>query len=46
VLPLEMDCRMDDFGIITRTDRLQSPAVSVMVDAIRTAAREVYGVGA
>ncbi|WP_126284086.1 LysR family transcriptional regulator [Burkholderia stagnalis] len=44
LLPLEMDCRMDDFGIITRTDRLYSPAASVMVDAIRVAAREVYGV--
>ncbi|MGU7769947.1 LysR substrate-binding domain-containing protein [Burkholderia sp. MR1-5-21] len=43
LLPLEMDCRMDDFGIITRTDRLHSPAASVMVDAIRAAAREVYG---
>ncbi|MGZ2746260.1 LysR substrate-binding domain-containing protein [Burkholderia stagnalis] len=44
MLPLEMDCRMDDFGLITRTDRLYSPAVSVMVDALRAAAREVYGV--
>ncbi|KVA28539.1 LysR family transcriptional regulator [Burkholderia cepacia] len=44
MLPLEMDCRMDDFGIITRTDRLHSPAVAVMADAIRGAAREVYGV--
>ncbi|MBN3793094.1 LysR substrate-binding domain-containing protein, partial [Burkholderia sp. Ac-20353] len=43
-LPLEMDCRMDDFGLITRTDRLYSPAVSVMVDALRTAARDVYDV--
>jgi DNA-binding transcriptional LysR family regulator len=44
VLPIEMDCRMDDFGIITRTGRLYSPAASVMVDAIRAAARHVYGV--
>ncbi|MXN76276.1 LysR family transcriptional regulator [Burkholderia sp. 4701] len=44
MLPLEMDCRMDDFGLITRTDRLYSPAAAVMVDAIRVAAREVYGV--
>ncbi|RQS13075.1 LysR family transcriptional regulator [Burkholderia sp. Bp9002] len=44
MLPLEMDCRMDDFGLITRTDRLYSPAASVMVDAIRVAAREVYGI--
>ncbi|TCW82782.1 LysR family transcriptional regulator [Burkholderia sp. SRS-46] len=44
MLPLEMDCRMDDFGLITRTDRLYSPAAAVMADAIRAAAREVYGV--
>ncbi|KVG79107.1 LysR substrate-binding domain-containing protein [Burkholderia ubonensis] len=46
MLPLEMDCRMDDFGLITRTDRLYSPAATVMVDALRAAAREVYGGGA
>ncbi|KVR26335.1 LysR family transcriptional regulator [Burkholderia ubonensis] len=46
MLPLEMDCRMDDFGLITRTDRLYSPAATVMVDALRTVAREVYGEGA
>ncbi|KVV38369.1 LysR substrate-binding domain-containing protein [Burkholderia ubonensis] len=45
MLPLEMDCRMDDFGLITRTDRLYSPAATVMVDALRAVAREVYGVG-
>lgn len=44
LLPLEMDCRMDDFGLITRTGQLYSPAASVMVDAIQVAAREVYGV--
>ncbi|KVQ93852.1 LysR substrate-binding domain-containing protein [Burkholderia ubonensis] len=46
MLPLEMDCRMDDFGLITRTDRLYSPAATVMVDALRAVAREVYGGGA
>ncbi|PCE30013.1 LysR substrate-binding domain-containing protein [Burkholderia ubonensis] len=45
MLPLEMDCRMDDFGLITRTDRLYSPAATVMVDALRVVAREVYGAG-
>ncbi|KVT50654.1 LysR substrate-binding domain-containing protein [Burkholderia ubonensis] len=45
MLPLEMDCRMDDFGLITRTDRLYSPAATVMVDALRAVARAVYGVG-
>ncbi|KWD91008.1 LysR substrate-binding domain-containing protein [Burkholderia ubonensis] len=46
MLPLEMDCRMDDFGLITRTDRLYSPAATVMIDALRAVAREVYGGGA
>ncbi|KWK78156.1 LysR substrate-binding domain-containing protein [Burkholderia ubonensis] len=46
MLPLAMDCRMDDFGLITRTDRLYSPAATVMVDALRAVAREVYGGGA
>ncbi|KVD67799.1 LysR substrate-binding domain-containing protein [Burkholderia ubonensis] len=46
MLPLEMDCRMDDFGLITRTDRLYSPAATVMADALRAVAREVYGGGA
>ncbi|PAJ79061.1 LysR substrate-binding domain-containing protein [Burkholderia ubonensis] len=46
MLPLEMDCRMDDFGLITRTDRLYSPAATVMVDALRAVAREVYSGGA
>ncbi|AGK49982.1 MULTISPECIES: LysR substrate-binding domain-containing protein [Burkholderia] len=46
MLPLEMDCRMDDFGIITRTDKVYAPAASVTIDAIRDAAREIYGVAA
>ncbi len=43
MLPLPMDCRMDDFGIVTRADRLLSPATEVMVDALRASARDVYG---
>ncbi|MFD1559346.1 LysR substrate-binding domain-containing protein [Paraburkholderia silviterrae] len=45
VLPLPMDCQMDDFGIITRADRLLSPAASVMIDALRAVSAEIYGVG-
>lgn len=43
ILPLQMNCQMDDFGIITRADRLLSPAAGVMVDALRAASREAYG---
>ncbi|WP_250474593.1 LysR substrate-binding domain-containing protein [Caballeronia sp. GAFFF1] len=42
VLPLPMECQMDDFGIVTRADRLFAPATSVMVDALRATAAEVY----
>ncbi|TDV15586.1 LysR substrate-binding domain-containing protein [Paraburkholderia caballeronis] len=42
MLPLPMDCRMDDFGLITRADRLLSPAATVMIDALRAASRDAY----
>jgi DNA-binding transcriptional LysR family regulator len=44
VLPIELPCRMDAFGVITRTDRPLSPAAGVMLQALKTAAAEVYGV--
>jgi DNA-binding transcriptional LysR family regulator len=43
VLPIELPCRMDAFGLITRTDRPLSPAAKVMLAALKTAAAEVYG---
>ncbi|MDB5895233.1 MAG: transcriptional regulator, LysR family [Rhodoferax sp.] len=45
VLPLEMPCHMDAFGLITRTDRLLSPGAKVMVDALKAASLAVYGKG-
>lgn len=44
ILPLEVPCHMDDYGLITRTDRLLSPAAERMVEALRGAAYERYGV--
>jgi DNA-binding transcriptional LysR family regulator len=44
VLPIDLPCRMDTFGIITRSDRPLSPASRVMLAALKTAASEVYGV--
>ena len=35
LLPLDMPCHMDAFGIITRTDRLLSPAAKVMMQALK-----------
>jgi hypothetical protein len=34
---------MDAFGIITRQTQLLSPAATVMLNALRDAAAEVYG---
>ena len=42
LLPLEMPCHMDNFGLITRTDRLLSPAAKVMLRALQTASLPVY----
>ncbi len=43
VLPLEMPCHMDAFGIITRTDQLPSPAAKVMMRALKAACLTIYG---
>jgi DNA-binding transcriptional LysR family regulator len=43
VLPIALPCKMDAFGLITRTDRLLSPAAKVMLQAVRNAAVSVYG---
>jgi DNA-binding transcriptional LysR family regulator len=44
ILPIELPCKMDAFGMITRTDRLLAPAAKVMLRALKTAAVDVYGV--
>ncbi|WP_295549983.1 LysR family transcriptional regulator [uncultured Pseudacidovorax sp.] len=43
ILPLDMPCHMDDFGLITRTDRQLSPGATLLMQALRTACRPVYG---
>lgn len=43
VLPIDLPCHMDDFGIITRTDRLLSPAAKVMMKAIKQTSLAEYG---
>ena len=43
VLPLAMPCHMDMYGIITRTDRLLSPAAKIMMAALRSASQSLYG---
>ena len=44
LLPIQLPCKMDAFGLITRSDRLLSPAAKVMLRALRSAALAVYGV--
>jgi DNA-binding transcriptional LysR family regulator len=43
LLPIQLACAMDDFGLITRTDRLLSPAAQLMLRALKTCALTVYG---
>jgi DNA-binding transcriptional LysR family regulator len=42
ILPLDMPLRMDDFGLITRTERLLSPACMQVIGALRQVASALY----
>jgi len=42
MLPLQLSCTMDSFGIITRKDWLLSPGACVVLRAVKTAAVGVY----
>jgi len=42
ILPIDLPCRMDGFGIITRRDALLSPGASLLLDAIREVAKMIY----
>ncbi|HEV8689569.1 MAG TPA: LysR family transcriptional regulator [Ideonella sp.] len=44
VLPIHLPCKMDAYGLITRNDRLLSPAGKAMLEALRKAALSVHGV--
>lgn len=44
LLPIQLPCKMDSFGLVTRSDRLFSPAAKVMLKALKSAAASVYGV--
>lgn len=43
ILPIDLPCHMDSFGLITRTDKLLSPAAKVMLKALKSTAVTVYG---
>ncbi|WP_187471175.1 LysR family transcriptional regulator [Luteimonas viscosa] len=42
IVPVELSCRMDSFGFITRTDWLLSPGARTVLATLKTAARKVY----
>ncbi len=43
VLPIELDVRMEDFGIIRRRHQQLSPAANHVLASLRETARELYG---
>jgi DNA-binding transcriptional LysR family regulator len=43
ILPLDVPCHMDAFGIITHTDRLLSPAAQIMMNALKAESLALYG---
>ncbi len=42
ILPIDVPVRMDGFGIITRRNYLLSPSATILLDAVRAAAKETY----
>lgn len=42
LLPIELPCKMDGFGIITRRDHLLSPGATILLQAIRDVATTIY----
>ena len=42
ILPIDLPCKMDAFGIITQRGHLLSPAANVLLSAVRAAAQEIY----
>ena len=42
ILPIELPCKMDSFGIIMRRDQLLSPGANLLLQHVRTIAAEIY----
>ena len=42
MLPIELPCKMDSFGIITRRDQLLSPGAALLLEQVRAVAAEIY----
>ncbi|WP_296946916.1 LysR family transcriptional regulator [uncultured Massilia sp.] len=43
ILPVDLPCKMDAFGIIRQRDHLLSPGADLLLRAIRAVAAEMYG---
>jgi len=43
ILPIELSCHMDAFGLITRTDWLLSPGAHIVLELLKTVAGDIYG---
>lgn len=46
VLPIELPCKMDSYGIVTRRDQLLAPGAALMLEALRETAAALYSKGA
>jgi DNA-binding transcriptional LysR family regulator len=44
ILPIQLQCEMEAYGLILRKDRLLSPAASKVLQALRKTASAAYGV--
>jgi DNA-binding transcriptional LysR family regulator len=42
ILPIELPCKMDAFGLIRQQDHLLSPGADMLLRAVRAAALEIY----
>ncbi|WP_041791289.1 LysR family transcriptional regulator [Rhodoferax ferrireducens] len=42
ILPIELPCKMDSFGVIARRDQLLSPGAKLLLQHLRTIAAEIY----
>lgn len=42
ILPIELPCKMDAFGIIRQQDHLLSPGANMLLRAVKAAAEEIY----
>lgn len=42
ILPIELPCKMDSFGIITKSDHLLSPGANLLLRCVREIAKDIY----